>query len=154
MAICFLKMKHSVGYTRSTALFIQHSKRWVSGLLLIALLVMHAKIMLEGCLVIPYLSALSQSTVQMDGPCAETESTSPIGRVCQVHCEYSVNVPKFAGEISLLDSNVVLPAIFLAICVFANILHRTLFPTLRSFAGPPLYLLFLRLFIPTPPTRC
>ncbi|TXI17436.1 MAG: hypothetical protein E6Q62_08975 [Nitrosomonas sp.] len=146
-------MKHFVGYARSTTLFIQHSKRWGSGLLLIALLVMHAKIMLEGCLVTPYLSALPQSTVQMDGPCAETESTSSTGRVCQVHCEYSVNVPKFAGEISLLDNIVALPAIFLALFVFANILHRTLFATLRSFAGPPLYLLFLRLFIPTPPSR-
>lgn len=153
MTTCFRKMKHSVGHTRLASLFIQHSKRWLSGLLLIALLVMHAKIMLEGCLVIPYLSALPQSMVQMDGPCAETESTSSTGRVCQMHCEYSVNAPKFSDEISLPDNVVTLPVIFLVICVLASLPPHTFFPALRSFSGPPLYLLFQRLFIPTSPSH-
>lgn len=139
-------MKHSSMYTRSTMLSFRYSRRLLSGLLLLTLLVMHAKIMLEGCLVAPHLPAALQSMEQMDGSC--TEPASPTERVCLVHCEFLVNKPKFVGEILSFDNIAGLPAVFLVIGLFAGLSHHASFPTLRPSVGLPLYLLFLRLFIP------
>lgn len=141
-------MKYSLCNTCFNIFSFRYSKRLVSGLLITMLLVMHAKIMLEGCLVIPYLPASPQSTGHTDSTCVD--ASSPTERVCLANCEYSVNKPKISGEISLLNNVIVLPVVIFVICLFVGLSHRIPCSTSRTSQGPPLYLLFLRLFIPIP----
>lgn len=115
--------------------------------MLISLLVMQAKIMLEGCLVMPYLPA-PQSMGPMEGSCAE--SASPSERVCLANCEYSVSKPKLTDGVALLDAIVWLPVIMVVMGVLFSFSPRTSYIVLVPAIGPPLYLLFLRLFIPIP----
>ncbi|WP_143032430.1 hypothetical protein [Nitrosomonas sp. Nm33] len=141
-------MKHLTLSTCSRLFSLRYSKRLLSGVLLISLLMMQAKIMLEGCLVMPYLPAL-QSMEHMEGTCAEP--ASPSERVCLANCEYSISKPKLTGEIALLDIIVGLPVIMFVMGLFLSFSPHTSYTAFVPGLGPPLYLLFLRLFIPTPP---
>jgi hypothetical protein len=138
-------MKPSVFYPHINRL-CWYSKQIVSGVLLITLLAVQVKILLEGCLVIPYLAA-PQSMVPMEGPCAEPASSAE--RVCLANCEYSISKPKCAGEVSLLDVIVGLPTIIFAVDPF-SFSPLPFYVVSMPAIGPPLYLLFLRIFIPIP----
>jgi hypothetical protein len=129
---------------------LRYSKRLLSGVLLISLLVVQAKIMLEGCLVMPYLPA-PQSMEPMEGPCAEPASARE--RVCLANCEYSVSKPKLTVEVALLDVIVGLPVIMVVMGVLLSLSLHTFYIAFIPAIGPPLYLLFLRLFIPIPFSR-
>lgn len=98
----------------------------------------------------PYLPA-PQSVEPMEGPCAEP--ASPSERVCLANCEYSVSKPKLTGEITLLDVIVGLPAIMFVMGLFLSFSPHTSYTAFVFAIGPPLYLLFLRLFIPTPSSQ-
>ncbi|HNP52239.1 MAG TPA: hypothetical protein PKJ85_10650 [Nitrosomonas nitrosa] len=132
---------------------IWHSKRIVSGLLLITLLAVQVKIMLEGCFVMPYLPAPQNTAEPMEGPCSEPASSTE--RVCLANCEYSVSKPKLVCETSLFDIIVGLPAITFVVALLVSfsppIYPPIYYATFVPANGPPLYLLFLRLFIPLPP---
>lgn len=138
-------MKPSVIYPHANR-FFWYSKQIVSCVLLITLLAVQVKILLEGCLVMPYLP-VPQSMAPMEGPCAEPASSAE--RVCLTNCEYSINKPKFAGEISLFDVAVGLPTIIFVVDSF-NFSTLPFYVVSIPAIGPPLYLLFLRLFIPIP----
>jgi hypothetical protein len=140
-------MKHSAIYTRSTLFSFRYSKRMWSGLLIITLLAIQARIILEGCLVLPYLPA-SQSMEHMNGSCSEPASSNE--RVCLAQCEHAVNKPKLIGEIPLLDAIVGLSTIVLMIDSLDGLSLHTAFSVSSPAIGPPLYLLFLRLLIPIP----
>ncbi|SFI73753.1 hypothetical protein [Nitrosomonas sp. Nm34] len=133
--------------TSSRQFSLHYSKRLLSGILLISLLVVQAKIMLEGCLVMPYLPVM-QSMEHMEGSCAEP--ASPSERVCLANCEYSVSKPKLTGEIASLDAIVGLPVIMVVMGVLLGFSSHTFYIAFIPAIGPPLYLLFLRLFIPIP----
>ncbi len=99
----------------------------------------------------PYLPAL-QSMEHMEGHC--TEPASPSERVCLANCEHSVSKPKLSGETALLDVIVGLTAIMFVMDLFLGFSPHTSYVAVPAI-GPPLYLLFLRLFIPTPsPHHC
>lgn len=138
-------MKPSVLYPHANR-FFWCSKQIVSGVLLITLLAVQVKILLEGCLVMPYLP-VPQSMAPMEGPCAEPASSAE--RVCLANCEYSINKPKFAGEISLFDVIVGLPTIIFAVDPF-SFSPPPFYAVFMPATGPPLYLLFSRIFIPFP----
>ncbi|SDY17659.1 hypothetical protein [Nitrosomonas sp. Nm58] len=140
-------MKHSTLYTCSSLLSFRYSKRLLSGLLLISLLAVQVKIMLEGCLVMPYLPA-QQSMAHTEGACAEP--ASPAERVCLANCEYSVSKPKPSGEIALLDVIVGSPMVMFVMGLFPSFSPHPSYAVFVLTIGPPLYLLFLRLFIPIP----
>ncbi|HNP51385.1 MAG TPA: hypothetical protein PKJ85_06265 [Nitrosomonas nitrosa] len=127
---------------------IWHSKRIVSGLLLITLLAVQVKIMLEGCFVMPYLPAPQNTAEPMEGPCSEPASSTE--RVCLANCEYSVSKPKLVCETSLFDIIVGLPAITFVVALLVSFSPPIYYATFMPANGPPLYLLFLRLFIPLP----
>lgn len=141
-------MKRLTLYSYSGLIFYHYPKRIVSGVLLILLLVMQAKIMLEGCLIMPYLPH-QQSMEAMAGSCAEP--ASPGERVCLANCEYSISKPKLAGEITLFDIIVELPTIMFMMALSLSFSPDTSYTAFVPVIGPPLYLLFLRLFIPTHP---
>lgn len=140
-------MKHSIFCTYYNQLSFRYSKRAISGVLLVSLIVVQAKIMLTGCLVMPYLPAL-QSMEAMEGSCAEP--ASPKERVCLANCEYSISKPKLAGEITLFDIIVDLPAIMFVTGLFINCSSCPSDAVFMPAIGPPFYLLFLRFFIPIP----
>lgn len=118
--------------------FFWYSKQMVSGVLLITLLAVQVKILLEGCLVMPYLP-VPQSMASMEGPCAEPASSAE--RVCLAKCEYPINKPKFAGEISLFDVVVGLPTIIFVVDPF-GFSPLPFYVVSMPAIGPPLYLLF------------
>ncbi|WP_430230710.1 hypothetical protein [Nitrosomonas communis] len=140
-------MKYWTLSTCSRQFSLHYSKRLLSGVLLISLLVVQAKIMLEGCLVMPYLP-VPQSMKHTEGPCAEP--ASPSERVCLANCEYSVNKPKLTGEIASFDVIVGLPVIMIVMGVLLSFSPHTFYIAFIPAIGPPLYLLFLRFFIPIP----
>ena len=127
---------------------IWHSKRVVSGLLLITLLAVQVKIMLEGCFVMPYLSVPQSMVESMEGSCSEPASSAE--RVCLANCEFSISKPKLAGEISLFDVIVGLPAITFMVVLLVSLSPSIYYAVFLPTNGPPLYLLFFRLFFPLP----
>ena len=143
-------MKHSSTCSHFRIFFFRSSKRMVRGLLLITLLMLQAKIILDGCFIIPFLPAAQQSSMEyMGGPCAELDTSAE--RVCLENCEYSANKPKLIGQqLLLFDTIVGLPAIFVVTFLSVGISRYTEYSTLTPSMGPPLYLLFLRLLIPSP----
>lgn len=98
----------------------------------------------------PYLPA-PQSMEHREGACAEP--ASPSERVCLANCEYSVSKPKLTGEVALLDVIVGLPVIMIVMGVLLSFSPHTFYIAFVPAIGPPLYLLFLRLFIPIPSSR-
>lgn len=142
-------MKISILYSHASQSFSRYSTRIVSGVLLITLLAVQLKIMLEGCLVMPYLPT-PQSMAPMEGSCAKPASSAE--QVCLANCEYSISKPKFTGEISLLDVIVGLPTIIFVVDPF-SFSPTPFYAAFMPAIGPPLYLLFSRLFIPFPSAR-
>lgn len=124
------------------------SKRWTAWVVLFALLFIHVKVAVGGCLVTGTLSSPAVQAAQTDRQSDRGEPCSSLGtpeeQSCLKHCAQSVDTPKSTLDVPGFGQ-IPLP------------LPAALFPVTRSVSvaavstspptspGPPAYLRFLRL---------
>ena len=124
------------------------ARRWPAWLVLIALLFIHIKVAVGGCLVAGALADATHDALQVgalpDGPNPCSNPGTPTEKACLKHCAQSADTPKPTSDLLAFGPIGWLPvrAVFVAQSPETN-----LFPpdSRIASAGPPAYLRFLRL---------
>lgn len=127
---------------------LRSSQHWNAWAVLIALLFIHAKVAVGGCLVPGALSSsvaqVAQPVLQSDGkePCSN--SGSPAEQSCLKHCVQSADTPKPTLDLPGVGQ-IAVPLRAVIFSVPGSVSIASVLPSPPTNLGPPAYLRFLRL---------